>query len=74
VELNAPRENDGGGEQIIGREGETATFLSRCPFNSELRGFGFAPRQLNRWASSRFPDTAEIRSRNSSFYLQAFSE
>jgi hypothetical protein len=35
-------------EQVIGREGETATFLSRCPLNFELRGFGFAPRHLNR--------------------------
>jgi len=38
----------GGGEQIIGREGETATLLSRCLFNSELRVSGFAPRQFNR--------------------------
>jgi hypothetical protein len=31
----------------------TATLLSRCPFNSELRGGGFAPRQiLNRSADS----------------------
>ncbi len=37
-------------QQVIGREGETATLLSRCPFNSELRGGGFAPRQLRRWA------------------------
>ena len=36
-------------QQIIGREGETATFLSRCLFNSELRVIGFAPRQLNRY-------------------------
>ncbi len=36
--------------QIIGREGETATFFSRRLFNSELREFGFAPRQLNRYA------------------------
>ncbi len=35
-------------QQVIGREGETATFFSRCLFNSELREFGFAPRQLNR--------------------------
>ncbi len=28
AELNAPRENDGGGEQFNGREGETATLLS----------------------------------------------
>ncbi len=31
-----------------------ATFLSRRPFNSELRGGGFAPRHLSRSASSRF--------------------
>ncbi len=37
----------------IGREGETATFFSRCLFNSKLRGGGFAPRQLRRWIASR---------------------
>ena len=31
-----------------GREGETATFLSRYPLNSMLRGNGFAPRHLGR--------------------------
>jgi len=36
-------------EQIIGREGETATFLSRCLFNSSGLGGGFAPRQFNRY-------------------------
>ena len=41
---------NGGSQQINGREGETATFLSRCPLNSELRVGGFAPRHLNRWA------------------------
>ncbi len=30
----------------IGREGETATFLSRCLFTCCLRGFGFALRQI----------------------------
>jgi len=35
-------------EQIIGREGETATLLSRCLVSLMLRGGGFAPRQLNR--------------------------
>ena len=35
-------------QQVIGREGETATFIRRCPLNLELRVFGFAPRQLNR--------------------------
>ena len=39
---------EGNVEQINGREGETATFLSRCPFNSELRVIGFAPRHLKR--------------------------
>ncbi len=38
-------------QQIIGREGETATFLSRCPLNFELRVIGFAPRQLRRSVS-----------------------
>jgi hypothetical protein len=41
-------------QQFIGREGETATFLSRCPLNSELPVGGFAPRYLSRWA---FPDS-----------------
>ena len=41
-------------EQINGREGETATFLSRCLFTLNLRGGGFAPRHLNRYAASRF--------------------
>ncbi len=41
-------ENETDGEQIIGREGETATLLSTGLLNSELRVFGFAPRQLNR--------------------------
>ena len=35
-------------EQINGREGETAAFLSRYLFNSNGLGDGFAPRQLNR--------------------------
>jgi hypothetical protein len=35
-------------QQVIGREGETATLLSRCLFNSKLREFGFAPRQFQR--------------------------
>ena len=37
-------------EQIIGREGETATFFSRCVVSFGLRGFGFAPRQFGRYA------------------------
>ncbi len=39
-------------EQIIGREGETATFFSRCPLNFSLRVAGFAPRHLSRSAAS----------------------
>ncbi|MFN2393862.1 MAG: hypothetical protein ABR566_18110, partial [Pyrinomonadaceae bacterium] len=39
-------------QQIIGREGETATFLSRRLFTLNLRGGGFAPRQLNRYVSA----------------------
>ncbi len=35
-------------QQINGREGETATFIWRCPLNFGLRVFGFAPRHLNR--------------------------
>jgi hypothetical protein len=46
-------ENNGGIEQIIGREGETASLLSRCLLNSELRVAGFAPRQFNRYAAAR---------------------
>jgi hypothetical protein len=41
-------------EQIIGREGETATLLSRCLVSLKLCRGGFAPRQFNRWAHSRF--------------------
>ena len=41
-------------EQIIGREGETATLLSRCPLNSNGRGGGFAPRQILCCKSSDF--------------------
>ncbi len=42
-------------EQVIGREGETATLLSRRPLNSELRVFGFTPRQLRRLAAQTKP-------------------
>jgi len=35
-------------EEIIGREGETATFLKRSLVSLTLRVTGFAPRQLNR--------------------------
>ena len=37
-------------EQINGREGETATLLSRCLFTLSLCGGGFAPRHLSRSA------------------------
>ena len=39
-------------QQFNGREGETATFLSRCPLPFNLRGGGFAPRHLSRWAAT----------------------
>jgi hypothetical protein len=42
----------GATQQIIGREGETATFIWRCPLNFSLCVGGFAPRQLNRSAFS----------------------
>ena len=35
-------------EQFNGREGETATLLSRCLVSLNLRGGGFAPRHLSR--------------------------
>jgi len=35
-------------QQFNGREGETATLLSRRPLNLELRGGGFAPGHLKR--------------------------
>ena len=37
-------------QPIIGREGETATLLSRCLVSLNLCGGGFAPRQLRRSA------------------------
>jgi hypothetical protein len=39
-------------QQINGREGETATFLSRCVVSLCLCVIGFAPRHLNRWMAS----------------------
>jgi len=44
-------EGEGATEQFNGREGETATLLSRCVVSFSLREFGFAPRHLNRWAA-----------------------
>ena len=40
-------------QQINGREGETATFLKRSLVSLTFRVAGFAPRHLNRCASSR---------------------
>ncbi len=48
-------------EQIIGREGETATLLSRCVVTFSLRVVGFAPRQLNRYNDWRNLTTHSIR-------------
>ena len=42
-------ENQHNVEQINGREGETATLLSRCPLKFGGLGGGFAPRHLNRY-------------------------
>jgi len=39
-------------QQSIGREGETATLFLRCVLNLNGLGGGFAPRHLNRWATS----------------------
>ncbi|MGI8494094.1 MAG: hypothetical protein ACR2L1_02115 [Pyrinomonadaceae bacterium] len=39
-------------QQFNGREGETATLLSRCPLKSNGLGGGFAPRHLSRWVLS----------------------
>jgi len=46
--LRKLRVNDGATQQFNGREGETATLLSRCPLNLNGLGGGFAPRHLNR--------------------------
>jgi hypothetical protein len=50
--------NNGAIEQINGREGETATFLSRCLFTFCLRVGGFAPRHFNRSTSLVVENTA----------------
>jgi hypothetical protein len=44
-------------EQVIGHEGETATFLSRCQLNFSLRVIGRAPHQLRRLAAIAHADT-----------------
>jgi len=41
-------------QQINGREGETATFLSMGLLAFSLCGGGFAPRQLRRCAASHY--------------------
>jgi hypothetical protein len=52
--FDALRENKGDTQQIIGREGETATFLFSLSVTLTLCGSGFAPPQLNRSAASLF--------------------
>ncbi len=49
--FDALRENKGDAQQIIGREGETATFLFSLSVTLTLCGSGFAPPQLNRSAA-----------------------
>lgn len=44
-------ENNGGIEQVIGREAGTATFFSRCLFTLGLRVARSRPRQCRRWAA-----------------------
>ena len=39
-------------QQVIGREGETASLYERRSLNFSLREFGFAPRQFGRYALS----------------------
>jgi hypothetical protein len=39
-------------QQINGREGETATLFVSLFVSLTLRGGGFAPRHLSRWASA----------------------
>ena len=43
-------------EQFNGREGETATLLSRCLLNFNLRVSGFAQRHLRRRRLRLFPE------------------
>ena len=54
--------DEGNVEQFNGREGETATFFSRCLFPLKLRGGGFAPRHLKRsMPSGAANDSAKSR-------------
>ncbi|MDQ6789039.1 MAG: hypothetical protein M3033_19725 [Acidobacteriota bacterium] len=48
-ERNEAASMQGATQQINGREGETATFLSTGLVNSVLRVAGFAPRHLSRY-------------------------
>ncbi len=51
-------------QQVIGREGETATLLSRCLLNSNGLGGGFAPRQLNRYICESRVETKKQTSKS----------
>ncbi len=50
--------DEGDVEQFNGREGKTATLYERRPLNLNGLGGGFAPRHLNRSASSRILQTS----------------
>jgi len=52
AELNAPRENDGGGEQFNGREGETATLLSTAFGEPKVARIRFRPTSSQPFAAS----------------------
>ncbi len=58
-------------QQVIGREGETATLLSRRPLNFSGLGGGFAPRHLNRSppAGSKTEISIGLTSLKLEFYL-----
>ncbi len=48
-------------EQIIGREGETATFIKRNFVSLTLRIFSFAPRHLDRYNNNSVSITSFIK-------------
>ncbi len=54
IELFTMREYQRNAQQIIGREGETATLFGRCLLSLNLRVGGFAPRHLSRWAAFQY--------------------
>ncbi len=56
-------------EQVIGREGETATLLLRCPLNFGGLGGGFAPRQLRRYTLS---GSSASGVRTNAFFLSSY--